>query len=68
MDSESVVFSIRLRIEDKVRLKLLALAHNTTMSNLLHELISEIWEKEGEVMSSNIYTKAASKEFRRLIK
>lgn len=66
--SDYITFSIRVPIEDRVRLKLLALHNNTTMSNFLHNLISDHWSKVETEVDSNIYSRAANKEFRRLLK
>ena len=65
MDRQTVVFSIRVPIEARARLKLLAIAKNTTMSDLLDQMITGTWEKEGEVLGSKMLAHKAGKEVRR---
>ena len=65
---DRVVYSISVPVETKVRLKLLAMVNNITMSKMIERIVNELWEKDQSVVSSNIYTKAITKEFRRLAK
>ena len=65
INEDIVVFSVRVPIEARARLKLLAIAKNITMSNLLAQMIAETWEKEGETLGSKMFAHKAGKEVRR---
>lgn len=69
MQYQWTIFSVRVPVETKVRLKLLAIANKTTVSLYLHNLISREWEKESDraITVSDDLTRSLGKQVKNLL-
>ena len=67
MNNKVTTFSIRVPAVTRVKLRLLAISRNTTMSKLLDQMIAETWEKEQDTLVFQKITYKANKEVKKLL-
>ena len=64
---KTIVSSLRFEPESKLKLKLLCVALDRTMADVLASAINDYWEKHENITNSSLTSRKAAKEINNLL-